>query len=81
MQTALELGENINAVGAKGETAMHDAAYQNLPGAVQFLADRGANIQVWDQKNRMLDAFVDRARAPRFWGAVGSLSSSPRSLV
>lgn len=52
MQVALDLGADINAVDKNGETAMHGAAYKNLPGAVQFLVDKGAKIDVWNQKNK-----------------------------
>jgi ankyrin repeat protein len=48
----LELGADINAVDANGETAMHGAALKNLPKVVQFLADRGAKPQVWNRKNK-----------------------------
>jgi len=49
---ALELGININSVDANGETAMHGAAYKNLPKVVQFLADKGAKVGIWNQKNK-----------------------------
>jgi ankyrin repeat protein len=49
---ALELGNDINAVDQNGETAMHGAAYKNLPGAVRLLAKRGAKREIWDRKNR-----------------------------
>ncbi len=42
MQAALDLGNDINAVDDNGETAMHGAAYKNLPRAVEFLAAHGA---------------------------------------
>jgi len=51
MQVALDLGVDIDAVDKNGETAMHGAAYKNLPDAVEFLARKGAKIQVWNQKN------------------------------
>jgi ankyrin repeat protein len=51
LQVALELGVDVNAANDNGETAMHGAAYKNLPGAVQFLADKGARIEVWNKKN------------------------------
>src|SRR5207248_349454 len=52
MQAALERGNDVNAVDNNGETAMHGAAYKNLPGAVQFLAGHGAKIEVWNRKNK-----------------------------
>jgi ankyrin repeat protein len=39
-------------VNNNGETAMHGAAYKNLPGAVRFLASKGAKIEIWNQKNK-----------------------------
>ena len=48
----LDLGADINAVDAKGETAMHSAALKNLPKVVQFLADHGAKIDVWNRPNK-----------------------------
>ena len=52
MQVALDLGADLNAVDNNGETAMHGAAYKNLPAAVQFLADKGAKIEIWNRKNK-----------------------------
>src|SRR6185295_3611690 len=51
-QLALDLGADVNAVDANGETAMHGAAYKNLPKVVQFLADKGAKVEIWNRKNK-----------------------------
>jgi uncharacterized protein len=52
LQAALDLGNDIDAVDNNGETAMHGAAYKNLPGAVEFLAAHGAKIEVWNRPNK-----------------------------
>src|SRR5205814_2518740 len=52
LQAALDLGGDVNAVDNNGETAMHAAAYKNLPAVVQFLADKGAKIEIWNRKNK-----------------------------
>ena len=49
VQLRCRLGADVNAVDNNGETAMHGAAYKNLPWSVQFLADKGAKIDVWNQ--------------------------------
>ena len=57
VQVALDLGDDVNAVDKNGETAMHGAAYKNLPKVVQFLVARGARIDVWNRPNKYgLDA-------------------------
>jgi ankyrin repeat protein len=48
----LERGADINAVDDNGDTAMHGAAYGNYPLVVQLLADRGANPQIWKERNK-----------------------------
>ncbi|AMY08966.1 ankyrin repeat protein [Luteitalea pratensis] len=49
LQLLLDLGADPNAVDRHGETAMHGAAYKNLPKAVRMLAAKGARIDVWNQ--------------------------------
>jgi len=52
MQAALDLGNDIDAVDRNGETAMHAAAYKNLPKVVKFLASKGAKIEVWNKPDK-----------------------------
>jgi uncharacterized protein len=48
----LDVGADITAVDKNGETAMHAAAYKNLPQVVRLLAARGATIAVWNKDDR-----------------------------
>lgn len=44
-------GADVNAVDAKGNTAMHGAAYKSLPKMVHLLAKKAAKIELWNRKN------------------------------
>ena len=52
VQAALDLGADINAVDNNGETAMHAAAYKNLPKVVKLLASKGAKIDLWNRPDK-----------------------------
>lgn len=52
VKIALELGNDINAVDDRGETAVHGAAYKHVASVAQFLLDHGARIEIWNTKNR-----------------------------
>jgi hypothetical protein len=41
-----------NAVDKNGETPMHGAAYKGMASAVFFLAEKGANVELWNRKNK-----------------------------
>ena len=73
LQAALDLGVDINAVDDNGETAMHGAAYKNLPGAVRFLASHGAKIEIWNRKDKQGWMPLTIARGYRF----GNYKPSP----
>ena len=52
MQVLLDLGADPNTLDKNGETAMHAAAYKNLPKVVKFLAAKGAKIDVWNRPDK-----------------------------
>ena len=47
----LALGIDIDAVNGSDETAMHRAAYRDRSAPIKMLAAKGADINVWNQKN------------------------------
>jgi ankyrin repeat protein len=51
VQLLLDHGADVNAVDDNGETAMHGVAYQSRAPLVPLLVERGAKIDVWNQKN------------------------------
>jgi ankyrin repeat protein len=52
VQVLLDLGADLNAVDNNGETAMHAAAFKNLPKVVKFLAGKGADIEIWNRPDK-----------------------------
>ncbi|MFN7925954.1 MAG: ankyrin repeat domain-containing protein [Bryobacteraceae bacterium] len=77
VQVALELGNDIDAVDDNGETAMHGAAYKNLPAVVELLAAKGAKISVWNKKNRFGWTPLTIAEGYRF----GNYKPSPPTIA
>ena len=77
LQVALDLGADINAVSRTGETAMHGAAYKNLPNAVEFLAAKRASISTWNRKNEYGWTPLTIARGYR----IGNFKPSPETVA
>ena len=48
----LDLGADVNAIDNNGDTPMHGAAYGAYPAVVKLLAERGADPQIWKEKNK-----------------------------
>ena len=48
----LELGADIDHVDKEGDTIMHAAAYKQAPTLVALLAEKGADINIWNRKNK-----------------------------
>ena len=77
VQLALDLGADIDAVNDNGETPMHGAAYKNLPRVVHLLADSGADIEVWNRRNKYGWTPLTIARGYRF----GNFKPSPVTIA
>ena len=77
VKVAVQLGGDVNAVDKKGETAMHGAAYKNLPEAVKFLASKGARADVWNARNQYGWTPLTIARGYRF----GNFKPSPVTVA
>ncbi len=73
----LELGANINRVDDRGNSAMHGAAYKSHVKLVQFLADHGADIKVWNRKNKRTWTPLMIAQGNR----PGNFRPSPETIV
>ena len=48
VQLATETGADVNATNIRGQTALHAAAYAGADTIIQFLADKGAKVDVKD---------------------------------
>lgn len=77
VKAAIDLGNDPNAVDKNGETAMHGAAYKNVPDAVRYLAAHGAKPAVWNQPNKQGWTPLTIAEGYRF----GNFKPSPPTVA
>jgi ankyrin repeat protein len=61
VKLTLELGNDWNAVNDAGDAALHGAANAGYPSIIQFLAERGANLNVRNKKGQTP---LDLAKGP-----------------
>jgi ankyrin len=64
VKVALEAGNDVNAIGKSGDTAMHAAAAMGYLPVVQLLADNGANLNVKNKRGQTPLAALLRGRGP-----------------
>lgn len=77
VELALELGNDVNAVDKNGETAMHGAAYKNVPSVVELLARSGADVDIWYRENKWGWTPLEIAEGYR----VGNFKPSPETVA
>ncbi len=77
VKLAAEYGGDVNAVDGNGETAMHGAAYKNLPRVVRLLDELGADVEVWNRQNKYGWSPILIAEGYR----VGNFKPSPETLA
>jgi uncharacterized protein len=79
VKVALELGGNVNDVDKNGETVIHATGYKQVPSVTQFLIDKGAKIEIWNQKNKTGWTPLRMADGVMFGGA--AIRSSPANAA
>ena len=52
VQLLLDLGADVNETNNDGDTAIHGAAYNMYPKMIEFLAEHGADPQIWSKPNQ-----------------------------
>ena len=62
VKLAVELGADVNAADANGDTALHLAAFHGFESVVRFLVSRGAGL---DAENHRGETPLERALSPR----------------
>jgi ankyrin repeat protein len=78
---AVEHGDDVNAATEEGHTAMHMAAFSGADDLVQFLADRGAKVDVQDTRGETpWSMAAGLSTVLRYRGQYGAHESTARLL-
>lgn len=72
----LELGADISAVDDDGNSAVHGAVYENRSRLIELLAERGADINIWNRPNKRSWTPLDIAQGHR----PGNFRLAPESI-
>jgi ankyrin repeat protein len=67
VKLSVELGDDVNAANNDRETAMHATAYVGSDTIVQYLVDRGANMDVKDSSGQTPLTMAAKMFPPRCW--------------
>jgi ankyrin repeat protein len=82
IKLCLEAGVDVNAVTTNGQSALHGAALQGYDKVVEFLAQKGAKLDVKDKQGRTpLDAAMGLAGGLGFDGASSVVHESTAALI
>ena len=81
VKVALELGGNVNEVDKNGETVIHGTGYKQVPSVTQFLIDKGAKIEIWNQKNKTGWTPLRMADGVMFGGAAIRSSAANAAIL
>jgi ankyrin repeat protein len=65
VKLAIELGADVNATTASGDTALHGAAYTGSTAIIQYLVDHGAKIDPVDAYGQTPLVVAERLYAPK----------------
>jgi hypothetical protein len=82
IKLALDAGADINAVDSNGRSALFGAAQQGFDKVVEFLAARGAQVDLRDRNGRTaLDAASGLAGGQGFDGSSGMASQATIAVL
>ena len=77
VKTAIELGADVNATNEAGQTAVHGAAGVGFDSIIQYLADRGASVNIKDKRGQTPFNAAQRRNAVHTMDLLRTLGGGP----